>query len=56
MEGAVQREDFTSGNPEEAHGWLRAAYGPHTIRLAGSSEGFRFESSGSGLTVCTSTH
>ena len=59
MDRIVQREEFSSGNPEEAQAWLRDAYGRLTMRLAESNEAFHFKSSGvafGGMHFDTLTH
>jgi hypothetical protein len=39
---AVDHEEFRSHDPDEAHAWLRKAYGDHDVKISGSTADFVF--------------
>lgn len=42
MSGSLMRLNIDTGDPEEAHDWLRSSYVDHRARLSGARDSFRF--------------
>ncbi|HVL84369.1 MAG TPA: helix-turn-helix transcriptional regulator [Pseudonocardia sp.] len=45
MVDSLMRLHIATGDPDEAHAWLRTAYGDHAVRLSGRRDAFRFSHS-----------
>ena len=45
MTDSLMRLHISTGDPDEAHQWLSAAYADHKVTLSGRSTAFRFSHS-----------